>query len=608
MNKHLYAQQVLKERGISIYAGNSNILDYKEKDNIYDLKELETKYILHRFVSLGNSKIKTIDTYDDLIRMGFQISRQRVRGKFFSGQGVEYFLVKTASNLSHLGYIPQEHKIEYNYAENWIRLIGRNSSGRKVYFKKRIIESYNKEPELEDYADIYEQYIQDLHPFTFQEEEEKITIPEIPLLLTDDGTLVCLPQMKDNPTIGIFGKKGRGKSLFLHGVADRVHHKWHKRISIQNDGVGFQTRSWTLPWDYNKHKHFIKWLEQIGETTRPLPCVYFFPSIYDLKNIEFENEIGFRIALPWRDIMEQPNQFFEGTKDEMYKSEKYVKNLIFDNESRLRPDGLIYIKDLSDIHRLVNEKTWTEQTIMSGKNQLIQRQEIYTIPEASRAMIFGLLKELYISKIFDVNTNIPSKWIVEYQGEKFAFYPWNACLFADIVPTFVTTKLRFNKYYAPYERFVLNDMFKNQDNDIIKRNNMELWCFIDEVQDILRYPPALQSFTMVNKEARNNRMGIAYATQDTGDITRDIWITTDYVVSFQQMSTQALEIANNYDFLKHQQKDLIKLKKYEAMIAGKLLVTYDTEGNREEIDDGTPFKGIIFPSVSQHSAPKTEGI
>lgn len=607
MNKHLYAQQVLKERQISIYAQNSKILDYGEKDKLYDLKEFETKYILHKFISLGNSKIKLIETYDDLIRMGFQISRQRVRGKFFDRQGVEYFLVKTTSNLPHLGYIPQEHQIEYNYAENWIRMIGRNSDGRKVYLK-RIREQYHKEPELEDYPNIYEQYMQDLHPFTFQEEEEKIAIPEIPAIMTDDGTLVCLPQMKDNPTIGIFGKKGRGKSLFLHGIADRVYHKWNKRITILNDGVGFQTKSWSLPWDYDKHKYFIKWLEQIGELTRPLPCAYLFPSTYDLKNIEFENEVGFKISMPWRDIMEQPNQFFEGTKDEMHKSEKYVKNLIFDNEGKIKPDGLVYIKDLDEIHKLVNEKTWTEQTIISGKNQLIQRQEIYTIPEASRAMIFGLLKELYISKIFDVNTNIPSKWVVEYDDEKFAFYPWNACLFADIVPVFVTSKLRFNKYYAPFERFVLNDMFKNQDNDIIKRNNIELWCFIDEIQDILRYPPALQSFTMVNKEARNNRMGVVYATQDTGDITRDIWITTDYVVSFQQMSTQASEIANNYDFLKHQQKDLIKLKKYEAIISGKLLITYDTEGNRQEIDDGTPFKGIIFPSVSQHSAPKTEGI
>ncbi|MBI5803362.1 hypothetical protein HY448_01610 [Candidatus Pacearchaeota archaeon] len=607
MNKHLYVQQVLKERGISISAGNSKILDYKEKDNLYNLKDFETKYTLHKFVSLGNNKIRLIESYDDLMRMGFQISRQRAINKFFFKQQVEYFLVKTSSNYPHIGYIPQEHKIEYNYAENWIRLIGRNSTGKKVYLKRRVPKTYHRETKLEDYPNIYEQYIQDMHPFTYQEEEEKISIPEIPVLLTEQF-LVCIPQMKDNPTIGVFGKKGMGKSLFLHGLADRVHHKWHKRVAILNDGVAFQTKSWSLPWDYDKHKNFIKWLEQIGETTRPLSCVYLFPSVYDLTNIEFENEVGFKIALPWRDIMEQPNQFFEGTKDEMHKSEKYVKNLIFDNKENVRPDGLIYVKNLDDIQRLVNEKTWVEQTVISGKSQLIQRQEAYTIPETSRTMIFGLLKELYISKIFDVNTNIPSKWIVEYNGEKFAFYPWNACLFADIVPILITNKLRFNKYYAPYERFILNDIFKNQDNDIIKRNNIELWCFIDEIQDILRHLPSLQSFTMINKEARNNRMGIVYATQDTGDITRDIWITTDYVMSFKQMSTQASEIANNYDLMKYQQKDLIKLKKYEAMIAGKLLVTYDAEGNREEIDDGTPFKGIIFPSVSQHSAPKAEGI
>jgi len=606
MNKHLYAQQFLKEKKINIYAGNSKILDFKEDNNIHESKELQTIYILHKFIPIGNNK-KLIENYDDLMRMGFQISRQRVKGKFFNSQKIEYFLIKTISNLPHLGYIPQEHKIEYNPAENWIRLIGRNSYPKKIYLK--IIKGrYHKEPELEDYADIYEQYIRDLHPFTFQEEEEKVIIPEIPILLTADGTLVCIPQMKDNPTIGIFGKKGRGKSLLLHGIADRVYQKWHKRVAILNDGVAFQTKSWSLTWDNNKHKYFIKWLEQIGETTMPLPCTYLYPSVSDLRDIEFENEIGYRITLPWRNIMEQPNQFFEGTKDEMHKSEKYLKNLIFDNNGKIRPDGLIYVKNLDDIQRLINEKIWTEQTIISNKSHLVQRQEVYTIPETSRTMIFGLLKELIISKIFDINTEISSKWIIEYKGEKFDFYPWNACLFADLVSVLVTTKLRFNKYYAPYLRFILNDMFKNQDNPIIKRNNIELWCFIDEIQDILRFPPALNSFTMVNKEARNNRMGIVYATQDTGDITRDIWITTDYVISFQQMSTQASEISQNYDLMKHQQKDLVKLKKYEAMIAGKLLVTYDTEGNRTEIDDGTPFKGMIFPSVSQHSAPKTEGI
>ena len=63
--------------------------------------------------------------------------------------------------------------------------------------------------------------------------------------------------------------------------------------------------------------------------------------------------------------------------------------------------------------------------------------------------------------------------------------------------------------------------------------------------------------------------------------------------------------------MKHQAKSIKMLPKYHAIIAGKSgnpLVIYDTEGNKEICEDGTPLKGIIFPSVSQHSAPKKEGI
>lgn len=608
MNKHLYSQQVLKNQGVKIYSNNSQILQYKEKEEIYNITEFQTKYVLHKYISVSNNMIKLIEDYNDLFRMGFQISRQRVAGKFFNRQQIEYFLIKNTEGISHLGYIPQEHKIEFNFAENWIRLIGRNASGRKIYLKKAK-ENYKTQIRLEDFENIYEEYMQDISPFTYIEEEETKIIEEIPILLTADGTLICLPQMKDNPTIGIFGKKGRGKSLLLHRLADCVYHKWNKRILIANDGVGFQTKSWNLPWDRDKHSNFVRWLEQIGETTRPLPCVYIYPMTSDTKEIEFENEIAYKIALSFKDIMEYPNSFFEGTKDELLKSEKYLKNLIFDDNGNIRADGLVYVKSLEDIHRLINEKVWTEQTIMSGNSELIQRQQVFVIPETSRIMIYGLLKELFISKIFDITSDIPAKWLVEINEEKYPFYPWNALLFAAVVPVINTSRLRFNKYYSPYLRFILNDVFRNQsENEIIKRNKFELWCFIDEIQDMLRYKPALDSFTMINKEARNNRMGIVYATQYFGDIPEDIHLTTDYCISFAQSESKASEISKNYDLMSHQQKDLIKLKRYEAMIAGKLLVTYDTEGNREEIDDGTPFKGIIFPSVSQHSAPKEEGL
>ena len=113
------------------------------------------------------------------------------------------------------------------------------------------------------------------------------------------------------------------------------------------------------------------------------------------------------------------------------------------------------------------------------------------------------------------------------------------------------------------------------------------------------------------KQGRPNRIAFIYATQYFGDISPDIELITDYIISFQQTTTEGKKILENFDAMKHQVKQIRMLPKYHAMIAGKSgnpLIVYDTEGKKEIYYDGTPFKGIIFPSISQHSAPKTEGI
>lgn len=621
VNKHSYAQDVLRKSNISIYAGASQILN-SSSEVLHNFGQFKSQWTLHKHISIDNKQTKTIERYDDLLKMGFQISRRRVQGSYFRGQRVEYFLVKSDGRTPHMGVIPPEHKVEFNFVENWIRLIGRNSRARKIYIKQLTRGKYHKEMQIGDYADAYEQYFQDIYPYTLEQvEEEKIEIPEIPLIVTSDGSLVCLPLTKDTPTIGIFGKRGGGKTLFLHGLGDRFYHKWNKRIFPCNDGISLQTRSWSLPWEgkefvkvAGKTLYFVDWLKQIGEETRPLPITYLYPNTSDLKRMEFENEIGYKISLPFRDIMEDPNSLFAGTSEQLGASEKYLKNLIYDNHGNIRPDGLLYVKNIEDIERLVNEKIWIENEKERGGGQkLIDRMQVYAIEnEKVRGKIFNLLKEVFKEKIFDINTEIPSKWILEKYEEKTAMYPWSACLCAEIVPVLVTERLRNTKYFGSYMRFMLNDLFKMQSEDeIIKRNKLDLWILPDEIQSILSHPPALEAFTKIFKEGRYNRIGVAYATQWIGDIPEPIKLNTDYVVAFQQNSEEAKEIASNFDFLRHEEKDIVLLKKFHAVVAGKAgskLVVYDTEGNKEIIDDGTPFRGLIFPSVSQHSAPKEEGI
>ena len=350
MQKHNYAHQVLKTLNISISSGSQQILTYKEDVFPRDV-ELTSNYVLYRQISTDNKKEIINLRYEDLLKKGYQISKRRAKGKYFYGQHMEYYLVRNTSGLAHLGSVPPEHRIEFNVVENWIRLVGRNSSGKKSYLG---IISRNapekKEMNLDDYADVFEDYLQEISPFTYIEQEQKLNIPEIPILLTSDGKIVCLPLMKDNPTIGIFGKKGMGKTLLLHRIADCVYHKWHKRVIIGNDIANFQTRSWSLPWDSKKHGYFIKLLEKIGEPTLPLPCVYLTPNESDLKKIDFENETSYKISLPFGEIMKNPNSFFEGTKDQLEQSEKYLTNLIYDNLGNTRPDGLLYCKTIEEIY------------------------------------------------------------------------------------------------------------------------------------------------------------------------------------------------------------------------------------------------------------------
>ena len=467
----------------------------------------------------------------------------------------------------------------------------------------------------------YEEEILRVSPFTFQEAAHKKTIPEIPLLRTDDGKMVCLPERRDLPKIGIFGKNGTGKTFIEHMLLDCIYNKWKKRCFVANDSVSFQTKSWSLPWNFEQLRELSKLynvqtlLKDIGHKTKPLPLFYLFPNTNDLNLVELENDASFKIALSYKDILSISNQsFFEDIED-LGKSGKYMYDLIYDNEGKPRSDGLLYAKTIQEIKEIVDEQVFEEKEIIGATGMVSkQRAYIYKISsDGTRGKIFSLLKEVFNSQIFDVRTGVNSKWLVETPNDsREAMYPWRACLLANIIPVLVTQNLRWKKVFPAYFKFIMDDLFKMQTEDpLVRRNEEELWIFIDEFQNLANHPLLLQNITDIAKEARPNRIGIVYATQFFGQIQGDLELITDYVISFQQTKEMGTKILENFDGMKSLTKQIRTLPKFHAIVAakaGESLVVYDTEGKREVIDDGTPFKGMVFPPVSQHSAPKREGI
>ena len=154
-------------------------------------------------------------------------------------------------------------------------------------------------------------------------------------------------------------------------------------------------------------------------------------------------------------------------------------------------------------------------------------------------------------------------------------------MFADLVPTLLTKDLIGQANYANYHRFIMEDIYNRQKNDkLIERNNFEVWYLLDEIHTIIGDKIAMDSFSNIARDARNVREGIVYNTQHAESIPDVVYSATDYIIAFKQIDSQAKKIAGSYDYLKYQQKDLIKLKKYECIIAGEEIITYDTEGNK----------------------------
>ncbi|MEK0338067.1 MAG: hypothetical protein QQN41_11600, partial [Nitrosopumilus sp.] len=204
-----------------------------------------------------------------------------------------------------------------------------------------------------------------------------------------------------------------------------------------------------------------------------------------------------------------------------------------------------------------------------------------------------------------------AKWNVQFPDDhKEQHYPWIACLIADLVPSIVTHNLKnyHSDFHPQYANFILNDLFRNQnENDYFRKNYIELFIFFDEILALVDSTEAVDTMKMVIRESGHSRIGFYYCTQYWDDVPAFIHSQTDYVISFNQTKKQAKLIAEDFGGLKHKQKELVNLKKGEFIIfSSNPIILYDEYGKREAVEDEA-IKATVFPSLSAHKTPKPVG-
>ena len=393
-----------------------------------------------------------------------------------------------STTANDYGCIPPDHRVEYDAINKKVRVIGENCDGQWIFLSPQ---QHTEMAVLSDKR-YYQEYLKTIMPYnSIKERAEEIDIPEIPILISVDGRLICIKETRDNLIMCMAGSKGKGKTLMECRILGQATAKWKKRGINLNDPQQ-ETAPWCLTWEGYKWKELDK-LNQIGEISAPLPMVYLHPKTKSSTPPIHPEEVGFEISLPFKECMTNYNYTFAGTNKQLQKSLMYLKGLIFDDEGNIKADGLI------------SKKTFKEQSEIINTHISDKREDV---KEALKLVLGDFSRE----QIFDTTNKVPSKWKVVFpDGNECETYPWTACAVADLVPSFITTDLRTQDTFPLWMRFVLRDIFQNQSsNEYYKKNKIETFLMIDEAQRLFEDQIMCETISQIAREAKASKINIFF--------------------------------------------------------------------------------------------------
>lgn len=590
---YAFATQKIDRLGNKVFSGDKQILVYVG-GKLWNVPRLETRINKGEIILDEDQRIIEINNHEDLGRMGFIIVNEKLDPDQIYYRGQKRILkLKRISKNVEMPKIPDGHYVEYSVVNKALRLVGKDSG---PYGKGPTIPLKRKEKIAEnDYEDILSSFCSVDNESEKEVTIEKISIPEIPVMITEEGELACLPNEQDEPTVGVIGIRGTGKSLFMHGLSDRGYHKWNRKVVVLNDYMN-ECHTWALPWVYltsnfansSMPTSFAKELAKIGEATMPLPCVYLTPVTSSLIDIGLKDSgVSYLMSIPFKDIINNFQYYLKEKKEwKMGPTGRYFRKMAED---------LISCKTIEEIETAV-------RTNLPGKGDAGVRNKIISVME-----------DIFDRKFLDVNTGVKSKWTVQMKdGHVGKYSPILATMLVGGVPVLQTNDISAKDYFPQYYRYIIQDIFKKQTTDeYFIKNQIKTWLFIDELQSVSstsKPGPASEVLDKWVAEGRNARGGFFYATQNYSKVTLRVRSNTKYLFCFKLNSSDEINaIAADRDLTLIQKKKIKRLKKFEMLaITSERFVCYDADGNRRYTDEGEILKGRSLPPLSMHKAPSSK--
>jgi len=596
-----YANQVLDERSIKLFQGDKRILEQRHKFRFDNLKRPNTKIFTTKLAAYPERDLMQVG-YSELLDYGFKIA---MKYKPYIGVdqriNVEYYLIKVSSQATDYGGIPPDHKITFDRNDAAIRIEGPNVPGfigqwhsiRSYYLTEKIQSAPRA---LSGVVAESDAIMSQLSGTLQRTQELALDIPEIPVMITSTGDLICIPKENDPPTIACVGRRGEGKSFLLHRLLDMFHWRWGTSNIIMNDITG-ETARWSKPWQ--KGTTFaakaMNDLSMYDEHTLPLPIVYLHPERSPKipeKEMYHPYKSGVKISLPFKEVIKDFDTTLRGHKNwELGKSGRWFRNIV-----RKFPDEMI----IGDFEVFI-------QQVKDALNQM--RTENEDVPDGVQAKIISILRDFYNANFLDVSNGLASTWKVDSDLEKWESYPWLVLMKYKLIPSLLTLYIRNKEWFPQYFRFINDTIMDNQTQSPLFKETV-IMEFIDELTGITSRDvvnAASETIERTFAEGRNMRIGAVYATQNYEKVPAKVSTNTHYAFVFRQAKEGIEALRKDFPEIQSSgrggwKSEIMRLKRFECVaLTTKEFVRYKETGEAERSTG--PFKGTILPPLSGHKSP-----
>lgn len=432
---------------------------------------------------------------------------------------------------------------------------------------------FNREDNLETFDELYAKVLGKDCLDDIRKSMKKNGITDLPVLVTPDGAVACIPKHAEMGVIATVGMTGYAKTLTAGLIIDEIFWNWGDYVAIINDPQE-ETLTWSEPQDVSDFSAKLKYVDQ---NPMPLPMIYLFPNSEKYRGNEelVKDKNNVLISVPFEEIINNIEKYIKLDNSEKYLVEKKEELLKITSE-----------EELWDIIDSIDTGT-------KGMDAVVRK-------------IKASLRMFIDEGILNISSSIAPSTLITMHGDRKIYEgnPFTAIMHAQCIPSFITGSLSAQPHKDAIFSYYIDLLFEENKSGSMK--GKRVWLYFEELTSLIHSDPeksnkySERALSNLAARCRNNTLSLIYTTQNYNEIPYSLRSQTKTAIIFRHKSKElARLICDDFALDNDTRKEILRLKMHEAILtttSGKF-VCYK---GKERWEQEGPIKGIVIPPLHKN--------